>query len=150
MFFERVATRESDKRQARRFRRLVEQDHPFGRWLQRVAEELNPRAKKALVQNLYGNAWFLNRSRREEFEDEHGFEPPYIMVVDVTARCNLSCEGCWAAHYSEGGDIEYDVLDRVVTEAEEEMGMHFMVFPYQQRWRDRAVCVLPLCRGQRS
>ncbi|MFP4176925.1 MAG: radical SAM protein [Candidatus Brocadiia bacterium] len=126
--FEKMASKEEDAREARRFRWLVQEGHPFGRWLERISEELSPAARTALIRNLYGYAWFLNRGTRQQFRERHGFSPPYIMVIDVTARCNLSCEGCWAAHYRKGGDLDFDVLDQVITEAEEEMGMHFVVF----------------------
>jgi MoaA/NifB/PqqE/SkfB family radical SAM enzyme len=49
-------------------------------------------------------------------------------VVDVTARCNLRCEGCWAALYGKERDLEYDLLEQTITEAEEQMGVHFFVF----------------------
>ena len=126
--FEKLTTTPRHKRQARRFRWLIEQGHPFGQWLQRVSTELNPRARLCLIRNLYGNAWFLNGDVRRDFEEEHGFRPPTIIVFDVTARCNLKCEGCWAAMYGKGEDLPYDLLDRAVTEAKEEIGVHFFVF----------------------
>ncbi|MFO7958016.1 MAG: radical SAM protein [Candidatus Brocadiia bacterium] len=126
--FEKVAASDSDKVQARRFRWLVESGHPFGGWLKRIATELNPKARSCLVRNLYGNAWFLSRGTRRDFREEHGYDPPYIIVFDVTSRCNLTCEGCWAAMYGKRRDFPIDLLDRAVTEAEEEMGIHFFVF----------------------
>ncbi len=126
--FGKVTTDPEDKRQARRFRWLVEQGHPFGQWLKRISTEMNPKARTCLIRNLYGYAWFLSRSRRRRFRQQHGYDPPYIIVFDVTARCNLACEGCWAAMYGRGEDLPYDVLDRAVTEAEEKMGIHFFVF----------------------
>ncbi len=126
--FERVASSTDDRKEARRFRWLVEQGHPFGKWLQRVGNELSPAAKKALLRNLYGNAWFLSRSRRAEFEEQEGFEPPNIIVVDVTARCNLNCEGCWAGKYGKDSDLELEHIENIINEAEEKMGLHFFVF----------------------
>jgi len=126
--FEKISDTESDKRQARRFRWLVKQGHPFGKWLQRMSDELNDNARKSLIRNLYGNAWFLNRKKREDFGKKHGYAPPYIMVIDVTARCNLSCQGCWAAMYGKESDLDYNLLEQMITEAEDEMGMHFFVF----------------------
>jgi len=126
--FEKVASRPSDRREARRFRWLVEQNHAFGQWLGRIANELNPRAKLCLIRNLYGNAWFLNRATRRRFEKENGFSPPDIIVFDVTSRCNLKCEGCWAALYGKGKDLDYELLERAITEAEQRMGVHFFVF----------------------
>ncbi len=125
--FEKVASQKSDKLQARRFRWLVETGHPFGQWLQRVSTELNPKARAGLIRNLYGHAWFLGRGTQRRFQEKHGFQPPDIIVIDVTSRCNLNCEGCWAATYGKGPDLPLDLLDRVVTEAEQEMGVHFFV-----------------------
>jgi len=126
--FEKVSSDSADRREARRFRWLVEQGHPFGKWLQRISQELNPKARVCLISNLYGNAWFLNRDTRRRFKGQHGFSPPYIIVFDVTSRCNLKCEGCWAALYGKGKDLDYDLLERAVSEAENEMGVHFFVF----------------------
>lgn len=126
--FEKVSSHPSDRREARRFRWLVEQGHVFGEWLQRISAELNPSARVSLIRNLYGNAWFLSRNTRRDFQKKHGFSPPYIIVFDVTGRCNLNCEGCWAAMYGRDRDLEYDLLERAVTEAEEKMGIHFFVF----------------------
>jgi MoaA/NifB/PqqE/SkfB family radical SAM enzyme len=125
--FERVCRDAHSKRIARRFRWLVEQGHPFGRWLGRVSTELNSGARACLIRNLYGNAWFLGRARRRRFQRRHGYRPPDIIVFDVTARCNLSCVGCWAAMYGKGPDLPHGLLDGAVTEAEQEMGVHFFV-----------------------
>ncbi len=126
--FEKVSSEPRDKRQARRFRWLVETGHPFGQWLERISTELNERARTSLIRNLYGNAWFLRRPVERKFQEQHGYRPPYIIVFDVTARCNLQCEGCWAAMYGKNEDLPWEVLDRAVTEAEQQMGVHFFVF----------------------
>lgn len=126
--FERVSTDAQNRRNAARFRWLIEQKSAFGGWLQRVAAELNPKVRRCLVRNLYGNAWFLNAGLRKRFARRHGFKPPNIIVFDVTARCNLRCEGCWAAMYGKRDDLPRELLHKAVTEAEEEMGVHFFVF----------------------
>jgi MoaA/NifB/PqqE/SkfB family radical SAM enzyme len=40
-------------------------------------------------------------------------------------RCNLRCAGCYAANYSREDDLEFEVIDRVLTEGEE-MGIFFI------------------------
>ncbi len=126
--FEKVASQPRHKSEAQRFRWLVESGHPFGRWLERIGNELSPAARDALIQNLYGHAWFLNGDKRERFREKEGFEPPNLIVTDVTARCNLRCEGCWASEYGRDSDLELEHIERMVSECEEEMGMHFFVF----------------------
>jgi len=126
--FEKVASKPRHQREAERFRYLVENGHPFGAWLERIGNELSPSARKSLIQNLYGNAWFLNEDIRKEFKGKEGFEPPNLIVTDVTARCNLRCEGCWASEYGRESDLELEYIEKMVSEAEQEMGMHFFVF----------------------
>jgi len=126
--FEKVASKPRHKQEAARFRRLVEEDHPFGKWLQRIGSELSPSARDSLIQNLYGNAWFMNEHKRKKFKEKEGFNPPNLIVVDVTARCNLHCEGCWASEYGRDSDLELEHIEKMVSECEEEMGMHFFVF----------------------
>ncbi len=126
--FEKSASKPRHKREAERFRRLVEEGHPFGKWLERVGHELSPAARKSLIQNLYGNAWFLNAHKRDKFKENEGFEPPNLIVTDVTARCNLRCEGCWASEYGRESDLELEYIEKMVSEAEDQMGLHFFVF----------------------
>jgi len=126
-FVERMARSPDTKREARRMRYLIEVGHPAKDWLRRVFSQLNPKAGLAFLRNFYGNAWFLATDKRSEFKERHGFLPPWVMVIDTTFRCNLKCEGCWAALYrrEKNPDLDFDVLERVMREARDEMGMHF-------------------------
>jgi MoaA/NifB/PqqE/SkfB family radical SAM enzyme len=124
----RITSDRMCKRKARRFHWLVETGHPFGEWLRRAATELNPKARACLIRNLYGHAWFLHTGLRRRFRREHGYGPPDVVVLDVTSSCNLRCEGCWAGMYSREPDLPADVVERVIDEAEGEMGVHFFVF----------------------
>jgi MoaA/NifB/PqqE/SkfB family radical SAM enzyme len=138
-FMERLARSPDTKREARRMRYLIETGHPGAEWLRRISSQLNPRARSCFLRNLWGKAWFLATDRRGEFKQKHGFLPPWLMVIDTTFRCNLRCEGCWAALYNsesptrrsrrgdgaKSPDLDFEVLARVMREARDEMGMHF-------------------------
>lgn len=110
--FEKAASDPRDRLETRRFRWLVEEGHPFGKRLERIGNELSPAAREAVIKNLYGHAWFMSRTRRRRFRSRTGFFPPYIIVVDVTARCNLCCEGCRAAQYGRDSDLELEYIER--------------------------------------
>ena len=51
---------------------------------------------------------------------------PWAILIDPTGRCNLRCKGCWAAEYDRSQDMDYETLDRVMTEAED-IGVNFFV-----------------------
>ncbi len=49
----------------------------------------------------------------------HGGAVPYSLLISPTARCNLRCRGCYAANYSVRDELPYELVDRVVSEAED-------------------------------
>jgi len=140
---EKLAREPGTKLEARRMRYMIDINHPGAEWLRRIARGANPNCRRKFIQNLYGNAWFLATPKREEFRQKHGFLPPWLMVFDMTMRCNLKCEGCWAASYKAGEkpELDYDVLARVLRECRDEMGIHFFVvtggepFIREDSWR---------------
>ncbi|SDM27921.1 radical SAM protein [Halarsenatibacter silvermanii] len=68
----------------------------------------------------------LGTSYREEKGKEIGANIPYTILLDPTSACNLNCEGCWAGKYDNSQSLEFDTIDRIITEAKE-LGIHFFV-----------------------
>jgi len=125
--FERLTSDPSHRAELRRLRWLAETHHPFTKWLRRISNELAPEVRKRFIANVYGNAWFLSKlGPRVEFERKHGFTPPNFIVIDVTSRCNLRCEGCWAGKYSKTPDFPLDTLHRILDECRDVMGIHYI------------------------
>jgi MoaA/NifB/PqqE/SkfB family radical SAM enzyme len=93
------------------------------------------------VENLFINAMFKGVDKCKEFKDKYGFEPPWFMVISPTMRCNLDCVGCSTRKYTKDTDLPIKILDKVITEAKNEMGMHFIVtqggemFVYDDMWK---------------
>lgn len=68
------------------------------------------------------------QKKRKEYYDAYGMYPPFFLVISPTQRCNLNCIGCYAASdKTTSPTIPFDVLDRIVTEAETEWGCKFIV-----------------------
>jgi MoaA/NifB/PqqE/SkfB family radical SAM enzyme len=87
----------------------------------------SPRTKKAAT-TLLGNMIseiFDAQDKRQAFKNKHGFEPPNVMVVSPSMRCNLRCYGCYAGEYTKGDDLDPQILERAVVEANE-MGIFFI------------------------
>jgi MoaA/NifB/PqqE/SkfB family radical SAM enzyme len=87
----------------------------------------SPRTKKAAI-TLFGNMVseiFDAQEKRQAFREKYGFEPPNVMVVSPSMRCNLRCYGCYAGEYTKGDDLDPQLLERAVVEANE-MGIFFI------------------------
>jgi MoaA/NifB/PqqE/SkfB family radical SAM enzyme len=126
---EKTSPNEFNKKEARKFRWLIETGHPFRDWFRKVTSTLNANVTKKFVNNVLLSSWFLKREDiREDFKEKYGFFPPTLLVIDVTMRCNLNCDGCWAGSYKGTvPDMSIEELRRVITEARDKMGVHYFV-----------------------
>jgi MoaA/NifB/PqqE/SkfB family radical SAM enzyme len=107
-------------------RRLVRSGHPFVRFLHRLETDLSPSCRKRLVSNLVVRGLLANGRRREAFREREGFLPPYAVSIAPTSRCNLSCPNCSSAGQAPE-DLDTSVMERVMREARDEMGVHFFI-----------------------
>ena len=53
-----------------------------------------------------------------QYSQKYGCNIPFIMLMDPTSACNMKCKGCWAAEYNRSENLSFEVMDRVLTEAE--------------------------------
>jgi len=107
-----------DKAMVRSVQQQWTNDEMAGPVIKRLIRELNPKAREQLVANLVLNAaWGPMSSRREEFIAEHGFKPPFAMLISPTMRCNLNCAGCYAGDYDKNDELSFELMDRILTEA---------------------------------
>jgi len=66
-----------------------------------------------------------DRPARESFKARYGSYPPGLLLVSPGKGCNLHCTGCYADSGTTPAKLDWDVFDRVVTEAKTEWGTHF-------------------------
>jgi len=73
---------------------------------------------------LYGEE--LAKIYQRYGEKHHGLKPPYTMVISPTKACNLRCTGCYAnADEKSAEHLEWDLFNRIITEAKTLMGIRF-------------------------
>ena len=120
---ERMARTEHHKAQLRYLRKLIADGHPAVGLARRVLS-LHPNARRAVVSSLGVNATWLGDAERDAFAAAHGVNPPFLIVISPTMRCNLRCLGCYAGEYPREADpLSFEVLDRIVSEGKE-MGVY--------------------------
>jgi MoaA/NifB/PqqE/SkfB family radical SAM enzyme len=108
------------------FKYRWEINHPLMEIPRRIMNEFNPNVRHRLVRNLVVKEALVGADKRHIIEKELGFYPPTLMVISPIMNCNISCEGCYAAKYSKLHQLEYDVVDDVLTQAKD-IGIHFVV-----------------------
>lgn len=68
------------------------------------------------------------RTAAKRFAESHeGQYPPALIVLSPTKTCNLHCPGCYASAQAGGGQLEWSVFDRIITEAKSLWGIRFFV-----------------------
>ena len=107
--------------------RLLLEDprHPAKRLFRRVLEYLPSQNSRSLFETLFYRAWFLGGKKRDQFEVENGFRPPFVMILSPTLHCNLRCKGCYTLGYGTKPELPYDLVKRVIAECQD-LGIHFI------------------------
>ncbi len=86
--------------------------------------QMSPAVQKSIL-NFVANILVKGERKRKRFRKEVGFDPPVLMVISPTMRCNLKCYGCYAGKYSKDHDLGLGTFERLLYEAER-MGIYFL------------------------
>jgi MoaA/NifB/PqqE/SkfB family radical SAM enzyme len=124
---EKLIAREDYRAIAESLKRYIREGHPAVKVIEKVLYNLSPEPRYRTVYNLFILALLDKTSLRESLKEQMGFTPPFFFVVSPTMRCNLKCYGCYAGEYEQGFGLSHEVLDRIITEAQE-LGVHFITF----------------------
>ena len=68
-----------------------------------------------------------NWAAKEGFRQRNGAYPPDFMLVSPGKGCNLRCVGCYADSGVNREKLDWAVLDRLVTDAHDQLGNRFFV-----------------------
>ena len=104
---------------------LQDPDHPAKKLFRGLLEYLPPRNRTIVFNTLFNNAWFMGNKKRDRFEKEHGFRPPFVMILSPTWQCNLKCKGCYTLGYQRHPGLSYDLVKRILKESME-IGLYFV------------------------
>lgn len=80
---------------------------------------------------VLGRDLFVEKGKRKEkaakFIEEHGINQPSFLLISPTKACNLRCIGCYADSGSDVQSLDWDIVDKTITEAHDEWGVQFTV-----------------------
>lgn len=104
---------------------------------------ISPTVRKAILEIFVGNVLLGEKERQAPFIEKYGFEPPLFVTISPEKRCNLRCRGCYAgSSATEAATLDYNIMNRVITETNQEWGSHFAVISggepllYKSRGKD--------------
>lgn len=113
------------KRAIEGIKRFVQTDHPAKQLFYRIINYLPYENCVKIFWTLFNNGWFIGGKKRDAFEKEHGYRPPFVLILSPTMRCNLRCKGCYTLGYGRKYELEYEVVDRILKECED-LGIYFV------------------------
>lgn len=67
------------------------------------------------------------QSKSDAFEKEFGAKQPSFILVSPTKACNLHCTGCYADSDEKVQSLDWDIVDRLISEAYDLWGIQFIV-----------------------
>jgi MoaA/NifB/PqqE/SkfB family radical SAM enzyme len=88
-----------------------------------VTTKLSPRCRDRFIECLIVNALLRGSGRRKDLIERTDMRTPMTVLMSPTMRCNLSCDGCYAAEYSPDQDLDRDLLQKIVDEGND-MGVY--------------------------
>jgi MoaA/NifB/PqqE/SkfB family radical SAM enzyme len=86
---------------------------------------LSPNCKAKFIENFLVNAVILGTQKKRRLSAQLGFGLPWFFVISPSARCNLSCVGCYAWEYTKDDGLSFEEVDRIFIEAKE-IGTYFV------------------------
>ncbi|MCL2000681.1 MAG: radical SAM protein [Planctomycetes bacterium] len=94
-----------------------------------MAKRTFPRLSKASQQKLAFNLFFRlihdGDEKRARYQEKHGEPPPFFLLISPSMACDLDCPGCYAWKYPKDQSISLEKMREIITEARDEMGIHF-------------------------
>jgi MoaA/NifB/PqqE/SkfB family radical SAM enzyme len=101
----------------------VKDDHPALTIAKHVSSRLSPRCRERFIECLIVNNLLRGVAKRRKLVDSTGMRAPTTILMSPTMRCNLSCEGCYAAEYSPDKDLDRRLMQKIVDEGND-MGVY--------------------------
>ena len=122
-----LITPESHRASVRMIREMIQEDHPALQLSRHVATRLSPTCRERLIEALIVNTLLRGLAKRLDAAEQTGIIAPTTILFSPTMRCNLTCEGCYAAEYSPDGGMERELLQKIVNEGND-MGVYTFTF----------------------
>jgi MoaA/NifB/PqqE/SkfB family radical SAM enzyme len=100
---------------------------PQHKYIMRFFYELAPNNIEKIIENFVLNGSWVGNKKAQTIREKYDINVPWALLIDPTTACNLHCKGCWAADYQKNDNLDFNTMDRIITEAKE-MGVYLFLF----------------------
>lgn len=69
-----------------------------------------------------------NHGTAARFQEQYGMRAPSFLVLSPSKACNLHCTGCYADSGATAEKLDWEIVDRMITEAKTLWGARLFVF----------------------
>ena len=111
----RIAKTQHQKMIASWIENWVSEGNPGSIFLKRLLTGVHPKVRKNYLANTIASLFFRDQDMYDRLRAQYRFNPPSVMLVSPTMRCNYKCVGCYAGEYTRDDDLPPEVFDRIVT-----------------------------------
>lgn len=98
---------------------LQDPNNKWVRFINRVIDETNPNVAKTLALNLGYEAFFRGTREIRKNRKVYDCNIPWLILFDPTSACNMHCAGCWSGTYGHKYNLEYEYMDKIITQGKE-------------------------------
>ncbi|MDI3534772.1 MAG: hypothetical protein PWQ82_1137 [Thermosediminibacterales bacterium] len=124
---EKIATDPNHKQNIKNLKKVLEDENSnWYKFAQKLLTKTHPKVKERLAVNFFINSSLIGVPKQKQVSKKIGASVPWAILIDPTEKCNLNCLGCWAGDYQKAKELDYETMDRVLSEAEE-LGIYFIV-----------------------
>jgi MoaA/NifB/PqqE/SkfB family radical SAM enzyme len=102
----------------------IRRETPALQIVRHIARDLAPSVRRAAIESLVLNSLLRSSATRTAFTERTGVHTPVVLLISPTMRCNLRCEGCYAAGYSAAAEMSPELFQSIIDQANE-IGIYF-------------------------
>jgi MoaA/NifB/PqqE/SkfB family radical SAM enzyme len=124
---EKLAVLPQDKAKAQIVGEMFKKEHPSLIYALKVLGKLHPNCRNKFAVNFIVNHLLVSNGIREDFRKKEGFQPPATILISPSMKCNLRCQGCYAADYVREDDLSLEIMDKIVKESKEIGNLFFTI-----------------------
>lgn len=95
-------------------------------YIHRFLKETNSKCLQKFVSNFLVNESWVGEPKRYQYFEEQGVKIPFVLLISPTMRCNLRCQGCYAAEYGAKDELSKDEVERIIKEARD-LGIYYII-----------------------
>jgi MoaA/NifB/PqqE/SkfB family radical SAM enzyme len=93
--------------------------------LEKKLPTFHPNVQRKLVFNLLYHQLTRGEPIRDGYREKYKEFPPTFFAISPSMRCNLRCEGCYAAEYQKYGELTPDEFVGLIAQGRDDFGIHF-------------------------